>query len=272
MSLNNRDIQRLLTAVGYYNGGLDGDFGPKSREAVTKLLTKHEKKALDWPFERQKIAAVQIVLDKAGYEPGLIDGWYGNNTREAFNAWDYYQSHRKHEVLPGRAKEEVESAEEKLPFAWPSQAGVTKFFGKAGANACTNGKVILPIPFRIAWNLEQKVNQFSCHEKVAEAITAIFGNAVSHYGEAEFIRLRLNLFGGCYNLRKMRGGSAMSMHSWGIAVDLDPEWNQLRWGKDRAAFAQPIYDPFWRIVEAHGATSLGRERNYDWMHFQFATL
>src|SRR5690554_5411853 len=141
--LSNRDIQRLLTAVGYYNAGVDGDFGPKSWEATHKLLQKHATFAFEWPKERQKIAAVQVILDKAGYEPGYIDGWYGSNTREAFNAWDYFQSHGKAETLPGRTVEEVELEEEELEFEWPSQKNVAKFFGPAGAAACTNGKVIL---------------------------------------------------------------------------------------------------------------------------------
>lgn len=270
--LNNRDIQRLLTAVGYYNAGIDGDFGPKSWAAVEKILQRNAPHVLGWSKARQKIAAVQIILDKAGYKPGSIDGYYGPNTREAFNAWDYFQSHSKAETLPGRTVEEIEFGEEELEFKWPSQKNVARFFGPAGAPACTAGKVVLPVPFLIAWNTSQKVAQFSCHEKVADALTAIFGNAYAHYGEKDFTALRLNIFGGCYNYRNMRGGSALSMHSWGIAVDLDPDNNQLRWGRDRAAFAKPVYDPFWRIVEAHGGVSLGRARNYDWMHFQFATL
>ena len=68
----------------------------------------------------------------------------------------------------------------------------------------------------------------------------------------------------------MRGGSRKSTHAWGIAVDLDPENNRLRWGCDRALFARNEYKAFWEIVEDHGATSLGRSANYDWMHFQFA--
>jgi hypothetical protein len=158
------------------------------------------------------------------------------------------------------------------PQAWPNQSGVTAFYGPAGGPAATAGRCILPFPFVTAWPPFARIKQFSCHAKVAAALTGIFADAATHYGEKEFRRLRLDRFGGCYNYRKVRGGTALSMHSWGIAVDLDPENNQLAWGRDKASFAKPEYEPFWKIVEAAGATSLGRVRNYDWMHFQFANL
>ena len=270
-----RDIQRLLKASGYYAGGIDGDFGPKSREAVEKVLQRNKPEALKWSAKRQRVAAAQIILTAAGYKPGNIDGYWlkGGTTHEAFNAWDHYVTTGKVEVLPGRDKAEVEGPPPALGTRkWPNQKGVPAFFGKAGSPACTAGKAVLPFPFRIAWNKAQKVKQFSCHEKVAAPMTTIFREAAAHYGEAEMRRLGLDLFGGCYNYRPMRGGTALSMHAYGIAVDLDPENNQLRWGRDRAEFAKPAYDPFWAIVEAHGGLSLGRARNYDWMHFQFATL
>lgn len=270
--MNDRDIQRLLKASGYYAGGLDGDFGPKSKEAVEKLLQRNKPEALRWSAARQKVAAAQIILNAAGYEPGVVDGYAGNNTREAFNAWDHYVTTGKPEVLPGRSEEAVQAAPSKGPGKWPTQKGVPAFFGKAGSPACTAGKAVLPFPFRIAWNKAQKVKQFSCHEKVAAALTTIFREAAGHYGEAEMRRLGLDLFGGCYNYRPMRGGTALSMHAYGIAVDLDPENNQLRWNSSRATFARAEFDAFWAIVEAQGAVSLGRARNYDWMHFQFATL
>ena len=68
------------------------------------------------------------------------------------------------------------------------------------------------------------------------------------------------------------GGRAMSMHSWGIAIDFDPAHNRLRWGRDRARLAGPDYRAFLDIWEAEGWISLGRERNYDWMHIQAARL
>lgn len=161
---------------------------------------------------------------------------------------------------------------EATSWVYPRQSDVAAFYGPAGALDCTAGRCTLPFAFPLAWDADQRVTSFACHRKVAADMTAIFAETAKHYGEAEFRRLRLDQFGGCYNYRVMRGGSAMSMHAWGIAVDLDPTNNQLKWGRDKAAFARSAYEPFWTIVEAHGATSLGRRKNFDWMHFQFAGL
>jgi hypothetical protein len=156
-------------------------------------------------------------------------------------------------------------------MTWPTQAGVRQFYGEPGSPACTAGLVELAYPMRIAWDKSQIIRRFRCHTKVAEAFTRVFERTHQTYG-ADVSKLGLDLFGGCYNLRQMRGGSAWSMHSWGIAVDLDPERNQLKWGRDRAVFARPEYEPFWQIVESEGLVSLGRAKNFDWMHFQAARL
>jgi hypothetical protein len=70
----------------------------------------------------------------------------------------------------------------------------------------------------------------------------------------------------------MRGGSAWSQHAWGCAVDIDPDNNQLKWGKDKASFAKPVYNDFWNIVENEGWNSLGRSRGYDYMHFSAVSM
>jgi hypothetical protein len=157
-------------------------------------------------------------------------------------------------------------------MTWPTQAGVRQFYGEPGNPDCTAGMVELAYPMRIAWDKDQIIRRFRCHKKVEAPLRRIFQKTLDTYGIAEIQKLGLDLFGGCYNLRQMRGGSAWSMHSWGIAVDLDPERNQLKWGRDRAVFARPEYEPFWQIVESEGLVSLGRVKNFDWMHFQAARL
>lgn len=37
----------------------------------------------------------------------------------------------------------------------------------------------------------------------------------------------LKTWDGCFNIRKKRGNSTPSLHSWGIAVDVNAAWNQF---------------------------------------------
>jgi hypothetical protein len=222
---------------------------------------------------RRIIAAAQLILDAAGFEPGPIDGYSGHNTYEAFNAWSYEREHGKREIIRPDTDDlldEPADGHKSVPSStWPRQRETTSFYGAVGTNQT---RIKLPYAMPLAWNTKQKVTSMMCHERVADAMTGIFERTLDHYGLARVKALKLDQFGGCLNVRKMRGGSAYSMHSWGIAVDLDPANNRLRWGRDRAKFAHADYNAFWRIVEDAGAISLGRLRNFDWMHFQFARL
>lgn len=157
-------------------------------------------------------------------------------------------------------------------FKSPMSGQVEKTFGPPGGPEATAGRCHLPFPFPLAWDGTQKIKSFACHRLLGDVLTSIFAEAVKAYGAADMESLGLTQFGGCFNHRLMRGGSSWSVHSWGAAVDLDPARNQLKWGSDQAIFARPAYDRWWGIVEAHGAFSLGRRKNYDWMHFQFVQV
>lgn len=270
--MNTADVQRLLASAGYYDGKADGVAGTKTRAAVDVVARNAERRGAAWPSNwndaRRAIAAGQAILNAQGYEAGLVDGLVGHNTREALAAWN-----RKQAGQPALVIDRTPTTISTGPATqWPRQAEMERVFGPAGGPRATAGIVRLPFPFVIAWDLSQRVSTFRAHELCAPAFQRVFEKAAAHYGEAEFRRLRLDLFGGCFNNRNMRDGTAKSTHAYGAAVDLDPDRNQLTWGRDRAAFARPEYDPFWRIVEAEGLVSLGRVRNMDFMHFQGARL
>ncbi|MCC5972968.1 MAG: hypothetical protein JJT81_02840, partial [Rubellimicrobium sp.] len=84
-----------------------------------------------------------------------------------------------------------------------------------GGSDATAGIVRLPFPFRLAWKLDQQIGTFRCHRRLAEPLTAIFDETARHHGQAEMECLRLHIWGGCFNHRTMRGGTALSTHAWG---------------------------------------------------------
>jgi len=129
-------------------------------------------------------------------------------------------------------------------------------------------KINLPYPMRLAWDTDTTVKTMMCHKLVSDKFKAVFNDLLSHYGYDKIKELGIDLFGGCFNYRKMRGGSAWSMHSWGIAIDLDPARNQLKETSKTARFARPEYKPMINIFYKNGFIGLGVEKNYDWMHFE----
>lgn len=128
--------------------------------------------------------------------------------------------------------------------------------------------ITLPYPMFLNWATATKVTKISCHKLVADKLVAIFTEILKVYGPERIKELQLDDFGGCFNYRPMRGGTSMSLHSWGVAIDLDPDRNLLKETSRTARFARPEYKQFIDIFYKHGFESLGREKNYDWMHFQ----
>lgn len=144
---------------------------------------------------------------------------------------------------------------------------ITKY-GKPGPENLT--VISLPYPMRIAWDKKHTVSKMQCHKLVAPNFQAVFGEILSLYGLPKIQELGIDLYGGCYNFRQMRGGSDWSRHSWGIAIDLDPERNQLKETSKTARFARPKYKPMVDAFYKHGFLGLGPEKNYDWMHWEIA--
>ena len=129
-------------------------------------------------------------------------------------------------------------------------------------------QIDLPYPMYLNWATSTYVNKISCHKLIAEKLKNVFKDILEHYGLDKIKELQLDDFGGCFNYRLMRGGTELSVHSWGLAIDLDPDRNMLKETSKTARFARPEYKAMIDIFYKHGFISLGREKNYDYMHFQ----
>jgi hypothetical protein len=148
-----------------------------------------------------------------------------------------------------------------------TQEAISKY-GKPNEEGNYLISIDLPYPMRLAWDLNTTVNKIRCHKLVADNFKKVFSELKSVYGYEKLKELGIDLFGGCFNFRAMRGGSDYSRHSWGIAIDLDPTRNLLKETSKTARFARPEYKNMIDIFYKHGFVSLGREKNYDWMHFE----
>jgi hypothetical protein len=152
---------------------------------------------------------------------------------------------------------------------WPRQSEVPAYFGRVGENQT---QMELPFDMYLAWSKSIRVRKITLHKTVAMSAKLVFEKVAGIYSHKDREALGLNLFGGSLNVRKMRGGNSYSMHSWGIAIDFDPERNQLNWHRPQARLSHTDAIPFWDAWKEAGWVSLGRERNFDWMHVQAARL
>lgn len=266
--------RKHLKDAGYQVAGTTGTLDSRDRKALSAEIERrrdeldpdYRDKILTGSSNRQLVAHIQLLARDKGVEPGKIDGLWGTRTDFAFSQLQHFDQYGQ---LPPPWRDPT--AVVSPANHWPVQerAKLIAFYGQPGSHLTT---IDIPYVLRIDWEAAVRTQRITCHDKVAESVQRVLQRVLTHYGEERIRELQLDRYGGCYNNRPMRGGTALSMHAWGIALDFDPSRNKLEWGRDRAAFARPEYDEWWRAWEEEGWTSLGRRRNFDWMHVQATTL
>jgi hypothetical protein len=79
------------------------------------------------------------------------------------------------------------------------------------------------------------------------------------------ISIQIKTWDGCFNIRRKRGAASMSLHSWGLAIDINAAWNGF--GK------KPTMSP--ELVKCFTDAGLdwgGVWKRADGMHFQIGKL
>ncbi len=271
-------LQQILRAKGLFNGPQTGErsdaLDSAARTFATSRAAELTAPPAGWTNKRVVVAAYQLVLKDAGQDVGDIDGLWGSQTQFAHDNLahiaEFGSPNLFRDLVPGRGN----------PNSWPtdnipSQSQLTSYYGPHGVPGGASPPmttVICPWTLRLAWDLSAKTTKIGCHTKVAASLGRVLAAVHAHYGTPRLQELRLDLYGGCYAPRLKRNGSTWSIHSWACALDFDPDHNKLEWGRDRATFARPEYNAWWECWEKEGWVSLGREKNFDWMHVQAAKL
>ena len=259
--MNVFELQAWLRAFGDKSLIVDGIAGPKTLEACVLMLQRNHQIVFKDPLVAMEQLIMKIV---AGLIVGPIDGIPGPATEKARKHW-LRGPWRNHVLqwLPG---------DQRMPEVlkrWPKYSELSEFFGEPGANLVT---IAVPFPLRPSWALNTQVFKITCNKGVAESLVTVQRQILADYGQLGIEQLHLDIWGGCYAARTMRGSTKLSTHAWGIAWDTDPIRNALTWGRDRAELADQKYDKFWAAWTAEGWTSLGKARNFDWMHTQACVL
>jgi len=180
------------------------------------------------------------------------DGSPGNKTTKL-------HSHKKKGMAPAMPKGKNPHAEHKdgMEGGLRRPAGlhdILRVFGKPGTNIISKAMRCGP---------GGKMTTVSCHAKVAGVLAGVFDDIFSA-GLSEHI----NTFDGCYNYRSKRGGSEMSTHAWGIAVDVNASANPMTSSKKgkTISYDQKVLAPFFQ------------KRGFVWgaafndaMHFQYCS-
>ena len=246
-----KECQMVLAKARFYHGNIDGDIGPKSRAAAELGLSGINVNLR--PNASPFIAGVQGVLMRAGYRVN-VDGFYGPQTEAVIEQYLGKAVWRDDDQDEGEAKGD-----------FPRYGGIRDFYGDVGSNLT---KIAAPYDMVLAWDTDAKVKNITVHERCADNFEGMLNDFANDLGHDKIQDFGLNLFGGSFNIRKMRGGSKYSTHSWAVAMDFDPTRNGLRTKRPKARLSQDDAKPVWEIVERNGLTGLGPARNYDWMHIQ----
>lgn len=128
------------------------------------------------------------------------------------------------------------------------------------------GKPTTGSPYLMLWQVDDIYRRgmipakIYCNKDLVKPLRQAFANLIAR-GKLDELRS----WDGCFNIRPQRGGSTWSLHSWGIAIDVNAAWNQL--GK-----APTLTNGFVQCFTDAGFDWGGNWKRPDGMHFQLRKI
>ena len=123
------------------------------------------------------------------------------------------------------------------------------------------GLAYLPFTIPLAVCPSIEVDKIYCHKKLISTFTNVF-----QIIQERALRPYVRSYGGCYVYRSKYNDPQLSTHSWGIAIDLNPETNLPG---TRGDMHPEVIEVFQSYGFEWGGNWKRREKNP--MHFQWCT-
>lgn len=129
---------------------------------------------------------------------------------------------------------------------------------KYGNPTKENNMVVWDVPQALEIGVIPK--RIYCNKDMIIPLTNAFTNLITRRFVDE-----LKTFDGCFNIRPQRGSTVTSLHSWGIAIDVNAAWNALN--------ATPTLSAgFVKCFTDAGFDWGGTWQRKDGMHFQLSKI
>lgn len=116
------------------------------------------------------------------------------------------------------------------------------------------------VPETIAKSIPTLPSRIYCNKDLVAKLEQAFLNIVERG-----LSSQVKTWDGCFNIRNKRGGKTWSLHSWGIAIDINAAWNG--WRKEPQMSKELVAC----FIDA-GFHWGGTWKNKDGMHFQIMEL
>lgn len=157
---------------------------------------------------------------------------------------------------------------------WPLQSECFGLFGNPSLPKFERNHLVrIKIPYKMHMG-DIPITRITMNKICAESTLRILEKIQTYYNNDYDAMENAGVtdFGGAWNVRTMRGGSNLSMHAYGLAIDLNADLNPL--GKK----------PGWKkgsFTEDHPVVIMFREEGWVWggpwsrpdgMHFQAAIV
>ena len=149
-----------------------------------------------------------------------------------------------------------------------SSVTLTKVFGDPSVNTQDWAKQNLhmwQVPALIHLAIPELPARIYTHKKFSPILerwlTALVKAGVAH---------EINTYDGCWNVRKKRGLSSLSIHSWAMAIDFNASHNPLGLtdAQCKARGLVPFTSEFIAASRPHVDCGADWKKRPDWMHFQ----